>query len=137
MKELHYIEADVINEDVKIGTVRIGFALGGVYRPSHTHFVCPSCGSVWGKILLAPDRKARHFPITTPCKAHGGGVFSSRLNDGHGHRFSLAFDNAVLTHDFVVMYDWVDGLVKPEELAVSPSEEDWTIPLGAGDKKVL
>lgn len=136
MKDLHYIEATVEYEGEVIGTVSIGFALGAVYRPSHTHFVCPCCGLVWGKVLLPPGKKARHFPVTATCREHGGGVFSSRLNDVAIDRFSLTWSVGVMAHDFLVMYDWVGGLVKPENYAVSASEEDWTVPIKSGDKKI-
>lgn len=135
-KALYHTEARVIFEEVEIGTVSIGFQLGGVYRPANTHFICGKCGSVWGKILLAPEKKARHFPLITACREHGGGVFSSRYDVCGLDRFQLDFSCGVLSHDFVVMYDWYQGLVSPEELAVSASEEDWTIPLKAGDKMI-
>lgn len=134
-KALHYIEADVHGEEGKIGTVTIGFSLGKAFRPAHTYFVCPDCGVMWGKIILKPDRKARHFPINSTCSRHGGGVFSTRLDKQGIDTFPLEYSHEVLLQDFLVMYDWVTGLTAPEVEKEVATEEDWTWNVNAGDKK--
>ncbi len=121
------VPAEVHGVNGQIGTANIWYDTQGFWKPGHTHFMCPVCGEVWGKVLVNSIYRARHGALITPCQEHGGGVYHSRIALSDIERFQVDWSREVLEHDFVVMFDWVEGLRQPEQYGDSYGDDTMTV----------
>ena len=113
--------------DKELGTCSVEFDDARHFRPANTHLFCCKCGTVWGKLFF--PLSSHHHTTNVPCDEHGGGLFEYRWEN---HRFFISFSVEVLTHDFCIMYNWMENKIEPELMQDSGSMH---IAVGTGRSK--
>lgn len=108
------VQGTVMLDGDVLGKAVVSYKTQDPTRPGSTHMMCRACGKVWGSLILRTFWTDNHSVLMVPCAEHGGGVFHTRSEYEDTSRYLIDWDEDVLRHDFLVMYDWLEGVKSPD-----------------------